>query len=287
MPVDNPAVGLTVQAAEHRTNYFDLGSGEPVVLLHGSGPGVSSYWNWHDVMEPLADHCRVLAVDIAGYGYTEFVPDAAYNIKVWVRHLVAFLDALDLRSATLVGNSFGGALALATTVKHPERVNRLVLMGTPAGEFERTSNLADGWRYEPSLENMRTALEKLPYDPAVVTDDLVRARHEASIRPGAEEAYRKLLPEPKEGSDVVRGVPEALVRAIEQPALILHGREDGSIPVDVGYNLFRWLPNVEAHLFGKTGHWVQAERSQTFVDLIVDFLGRHPAQPAGDDPGAA
>ena len=276
MTSDNPAIGRFIEAAGHRTNYFDLGEGEPLVLLHGSGPGVSAYWNWHDVMGGLAEHFRVLAVDVAGFGYTEVHPDAELGIKTWVGHLFGFLDALELPSATLVGNSFGGGLTLAANMKDPSRIDRMVLMGTPAGEFPQTEGLAAGWNYEPSLANMRTSLEMLPFDPGVVTDELVRARHEASIRPEAQAAYRKLMAEPKGPGTMVRGVPEAAIRQMQQPALVLHGREDRAIPISVGFDLFRWLPRAEAHFFGAAGHWVQAERPDVFVRLIVDFVRRHP-----------
>jgi 2-hydroxy-6-oxo-octa-2,4-dienoate hydrolase len=280
MATSNPAVGLTIDAAGHPTNYFDLGEGEPLILLHGSGPGVSTYWNWRDVMGPLSEHFRVLAPDMAGFGYTDVRPDGDYNIKVWVRHLFGFMDALGLRSATLVGNSFGGGLSLAATMKDPSRIDRLILMGTPAGEFPQTDGLASGLHYVPSLENMRASLEMLPFDPAVVTDDLVQARHEASARPGAQEAYRRLMPEPKGPGTMVRGVPETAIRQMDPPALVLHGREDRAIPVTVGFDLFRWLPDAEAHFFGHVGHWVQAERPEAFVELIVSFVQRHPVREA-------
>lgn len=279
MTIANPALGLTVEAAGHQTNYFDLGEGEPLILLHGSGPGVSAYWNWRDVMGPLSEHFRVLAVDVAGFGFTDFLDDAGYNIKIWVQHLFSFMDAVGLESATLVGNSFGGGLTLAANMKNPSRIDRLILMGTPAGEFPQTEGLASGWSFEPTLENMRASLEQLPFDASVVTDDLVQARYDASTRPGAQEAYRKLMPEPKGPGTMVRGVPATAIEAMTQPALVLHGREDRAIPIDVGFDLFRWLPNAEAHFFGRTGHWVQAERSEAFVELIVSFIHRHPVRP--------
>lgn len=276
MVATNPAIGNTVEAAGHRTNYFDLGEGEPLILLHGSGPGVSAYWNWKGVMAPLSEHFRVLAPDIAGFGYSEFKDDAHYNIKLWVNHLLGFMDALDIPSATLVGNSFGGGLTLATNMRNAHRIDRMILMGTPAGEFERTSGLAEGMAYEPSLENMREALMHLPFDPSVITDELVQARYEASARPGAQEAMRKLFPPSTDPTPVVRGVPESAIREMKQPTLVIHGREDRSIPLEVGVNLLRWLENAEAHFFSRCGHWVQAERPEAFVRLIVDFCRRHP-----------
>ncbi|HJP69062.1 MAG TPA: alpha/beta hydrolase, partial [Sphingomicrobium sp.] len=123
--------GQTVRALDLDTNYHEAGEGAPVLLLHGSGPGVSAWTNWKKVLPVLAGDFRVIAPDMAGFGHTERNPELAYDIKLWVKHLVAILDALDLQKVSLVGNSFGGSLALAAAARFPERFDRLVLMGTP------------------------------------------------------------------------------------------------------------------------------------------------------------
>ena len=70
--VNYPDIGKTLIAADHKTNYFDQGTGKPLVLLHGSGPGVSAWTNWNKVMPSLSEDFRVIAPDIAGFGFTEF-----------------------------------------------------------------------------------------------------------------------------------------------------------------------------------------------------------------------
>lgn len=89
-------VGQTLLAAEHKTNYFDVGKGKPLFLLHGSGPGVSGWTNWGGVMSDLAEQFRVIVPDIAGFGFTEFKEDNKYDIKLWVRHLLGIMDALGI-----------------------------------------------------------------------------------------------------------------------------------------------------------------------------------------------
>src|SRR3954453_7169268 len=145
--VGGPPAGLTVDAVGHRTNYYDSGVGAPVVLLHGSGPGVSAYSNWSGVMPELAQQFRVLAPDIAGYGLTEFKDDGQYYMRRWVARLVGFLDAVGVDRAVLVGNSLGGALAIAPAAFAPDRVAGLLLPGAPAGEFPLTEGLRSGWFY--------------------------------------------------------------------------------------------------------------------------------------------
>ena len=265
-------IGRQLSAAEHQTNYFDEGQGKPLVLLHGSGPGVSAWTNWGGLMPLLKDRFRVVAPDIAGFGFTEFKADSKYDIKLWVRHLVGILDALDIAKASFVGNSFGGALSLGLALFAPDRVDKLVLMGTPAGEFEQTPGLRSAWEYEPSLENMERTMRLFPYDQSIITPQMIQARYEASARPGAQDALRKLIPKPNaEGPTIVKGFPAASVANIKAPTLVLHGREDRVVPKECGLLLANAIPDAQLHMFGHCGHWVQTERREQFVRLLDDF----------------
>lgn len=257
------------------TNFHDSGSAGPVVvLLHGSGPGVSAWTNWKRVIPALADRFRVIAPDLPGFGYTERKLDLQYDIKLWSKHLIAFLDALELPRVSLVGNSFGGSLALAVASRVPDRFERLVLMGTPCDKFMMTPGLRAGWDYTPGREAMRATMSHFPYDPATITDELVEDRYQASLIPGAQEGLRKLLVEPRpDGETPLSGMPEQVAASIQHPALVLHGREDRVIPVDMGHKLGRAMPNAQFHMFGRCGHWVQTERYDDFIALVRNFLG--------------
>lgn len=266
-------VGKTLLAAGHQTNYHEAGEGAPLFLLHGSGPGVSGWTNWANTMPAFSDKWRVIVPDIAGFGFTEFQEGTKYDIKLWVNHLIGIMDELGIEKASFVGNSFGGALAIGLAVFAPERVDKLVLLGTPAGEFEQTAGLRGAWIYEPSLENMRELMEKFPFDKSLITDEMVEARYKASARAGAQEALRKLIPKPAEdGPTIVRGFPVSALQKIQAPTLVVHGREDGVVPPECGILIANTVPNADLHLFGRCGHWVQSEQSRRFVALVRDFL---------------
>lgn len=266
--------GKSVRALDLDTNYHEAGVGDPVILLHGSGPGVSGWTNWKRVLPRLAEDFRVLAPDMAGFGFTQRNPDLHYDIKLWVRHLIAFMDALDIKRASLVGNSFGGSLSLAAASRFPDRFDRLVLMGTPCDAFMMTPGLRAAWDYTPDRDVMRATMLHFPYDPAIITEELVEDRYRASLIPGAQEGLRKLLVQPAEDGDTpLSGMPEHLVRQIAHPTLILHGREDKVIPVEMGVKLAHAMPNAELHMFGKCGHWVQSERAEAFIALARRHLG--------------
>ncbi len=268
----HPEIGQTLTAAGIATNLHDLGSGFPVLLIHGSGPGVSAYANWRLVMPELAKQARVIAPDMVGFGFTERRAGQAYNMDVWVAQAIGVLDALGIEQADLVGNSFGGALALALTIRHPQRVRRLVLMGSVGVPFNLTEGLDRVWGYEPSLVNMRELLDWFAYDRGLVNDDLARLRYEASIRPGFQESFAAMFPAPRQRWVDAMASAEADIRAIAHQTLVIHGREDRVIPLSNSVTLADWIVRAQLHVFGQCGHWTQIEHAGRFARLVGDFL---------------
>lgn len=268
----DPELGTTVEAAGVRTNIHDRGNGETVVLIHGSGPGVTAWANWRLTIPALERQFRVVAPDIVGFGFTERPAGVTYDLTTWCGHLEGVLDALGLDEVSLVGNSFGGALALAFTVAHPDRVRRLVLMGSVGIRFPITPALDEVWGYEPSLEAMRRLLDLFAYDRSLVTDELAEMRYRASLRPGVQEAYRQMFPPPRQRWVDALATSEEAIATLAQPTLVIHGREDRVIPPACSWRLFELIPRAELHMFGRCGHWTQIEHADRFNRLVADFL---------------
>ena len=272
--VSNQEIGKQVVASGIVTNYHEWGSGTPVLLLHGSGPGVSAYANWRLNGPFLGQSFRVIAPDIVGFGFTERPKSIRYRLSNWVHHVLDLLNVLEISRAHIIGNSFGGALALALAVRHPDRIDRLVLMGSAGIEFELTPGLDATWGYTPSLKNMQYLLDLFAYDRTLVTDDLAQLRYEASMRPGFQESYEVMFPSPRQKSINALASDEESIRCLHHDALIVHGREDRIIPPSNSSRLFDLIPNAELHMFSQCGHWIQIERANRFNRLVNDFLHR-------------
>lgn len=275
---DNPEIGENIDIGGIKTNYITDGAGDPLILIHGSGPGVTAYANWRGVIPDFAKHFTCYAPDTLGFGYTDFPDDIdGFSMDRWVDHIVGFMDALGIAKAHFIGNSYGGALSLAVATRHPERVGGIVLMGSAGRiDFKMTKGLEDAWGYEPSMENMRELMRTFAHDPSLVKEEIVVSRYEASVRIGAHEKYSSLFPEPRQRWLAELATDDSALSEMEHNTLIVHGREDVIVPYDVSVRFSQVIPNSELHVFSNCGHWTQIEKRDRFIELVVPFLKGTP-----------
>jgi pimeloyl-ACP methyl ester carboxylesterase len=213
----------------------------------------------------------VLAPDLVGFGYTDRPDGVYYSLDTWSKQVFDFMDALGVQKAAIVGNSLGGRIALDMAAAQPDRVTRMVLMGSPGVGMYITEGLKRIREYEPSLENMREMLiDCFAVDPAIITDDLVRTRYEASTEPGVFETYQEMFTERHGATNLM--ITEEQVQAINTRTLLVHGREDKVVPVEISWNMVRLLPDADLSVFARCGHWTQIERSHDFNACVNVFL---------------
>lgn len=275
---NNPEIGKSLRTGSFDTNYHDVGTGAAVLLLHGSGAGVSAWANWRGLIPVLAENFRVIAPDLVGFGYTSLPEPARFEIfDTWIDQILALLDGLDIPKVHVVGNSFGGGLALHLATRYPDRLGRIVLMGAGGVKFDFTPELDALWGYTPSVENMKKIMDIMAYDRSLVTDELAELRYRATTRPGAQEAFEQVFPEPRQRHLDAQIVPDDELAKIEHEVLILHGREDRVVPVAASQHMFDTIPNSQLHVFGKCGHWTQIEHANRFQQLVGQFLGEELA----------
>lgn len=275
---------LFVRANGIRTHFIVAGKGEPVVLVHGGGPGANGEYGWRRNIPALAEHFQVFALDRIGFGLTE-KPFIAYSDQVLADHLADFIDAVCLDRLHLVGNSMGAYGVARYTVDHPDRVKTMVLvasgsiasaMGVEGGPKEGRG-LMRKFDEEPTRENMRAVLEGLVFDKAGVTDELIDGRFELATSPGAREAqqsqrkFRERLrsdPNLKQQYSLLHRLP-----ALTIPTIMIWGKQDRFAPIDIGYKLREMLPNLKSfHVFENSGHQVQNDEVEKFNRTTIDFL---------------
>ncbi|MEM8662081.1 MAG: alpha/beta hydrolase, partial [Pseudomonadota bacterium] len=195
----------------------------------------------------------------------------------WIDQIVAVMDELSIEKAHFVGNSFGGALSMWLAVTHPERVERMVLMGPGGWPVDVNANLAALWGYKPSIENMKKIMDIMAYDRSLVTDELAELRYKATMREGAQEVFERVFPEPHQRWLDAQVLSVAQLQSIKNETLILHGRDDIVVDPEVSMNLHKHIKNSQLHLFGNCGHWTQIEHGARFRQLVQNFLLEHHA----------
>jgi 2-hydroxymuconate-semialdehyde hydrolase len=272
VPGKSPEISRSIVAGGIETNYHDVGSGAPVLLIHGSGPGVTAWANWRLVLPELSKTRRAIAPDMVGFGYTERPAGIQYSTDGWVDHAIGLLDALGIEQTDLIGNSFGGAIALALAIRHPQRVRRLVLMGSVGVPFTITPGLDAVWGYEPSIKVMRGLLDLFAFDRGLVNDELAELRYQASIRPGFQESFAAMFPAPRQRWVDAMASNLDDIKAVAHETLLIHGRDDQIIPLENSLQLHQLINRSQLHTFGRCGHWVQIEHAARFSRLVVDFL---------------
>lgn len=261
----------------------EIGTGYPVLMLHGGGPGASGVSNYTRNIPALARHFRVLVPDMPGFGKSTKGLSRKDPFGDLAESLLGLLDALHIRSAHIVGNSLGGAAGLRMALDQPARVSSLVLMG-PGGVNTTRALPTDGLRHllsyydgdGPSYEKMRKFIcDYLIYDGQRVPEALVQQRYEATLDP----ALKKIgqlrrpvgIPSPRKW-DFTR---DNRIDTCQTPTLILWGTEDRVNRPSGGRALQKRMPNCDLYLFSKTGHWVQWERADEFNATTTAFLRRN------------
>lgn len=258
-------------------HYNSGGTGETIVMLHGGGPGASGWSNFNRNFDALCEAgFHVILLDCPGFNKSgEIVPDVARGLMN--AHAVkGLLDELSIEKAHLVGNSLGGVSALNFALEYPDRLDRMVLMGTAGmGHSLTQPNPQEGIKrmvklyQEPSYENFVDMLEVFVYDPSLISEELRQGRWaniEAS-KAHLDNFLASTKTVPFSAWDV-----SARVHEIQHKTLVVWGRDDRFVPIDNALKLINFMPDARLHVFSQCGHWAQWEHAEAFNSLVVDFL---------------
>jgi pimeloyl-ACP methyl ester carboxylesterase len=260
-----------------RVNYVEMGQGPPVVLIHG----LSGCWqNWLENIPRLARRHRVIALDLPGFGESE-LPQEEISIPGYGRFVDAFLGEIDVERGGLVGNSMGGFIAAETTIAHPSRVEKLVLVSA-AGlvrvgnsqlyALERAARL-----FHPLTAAFLARREHLVRRPGLrkrmlfgvvrypdrIAPELAYEVASGAGKPGFLDALNAIV-----NYDFRDRLPE-----ISVPTLIVWGRNDRIVPVSGAHEYEELIPNARRVIFEDTGHVPMLERPARFNQIVEEFLG--------------
>ncbi len=257
-----------------RTRVLSAGrSGKSLIFLHGTGGHLEAFAK--NIL-PHAAKFRVFAIDLIGHGYTD-KPSRPYEIKDYVDHLAKVCNALRIERAHISGESLGGWVAAAFAIKHPARVDKLVL-NTAGGlvanpeVMERIYTLSMAAVRNPEREAIRKRLEFVIYDPKNVSDDLVEMRYRIYRQPGFEQTMENIMCLQKMEYRRRNLIAEDDLKGIAARTLVIWTDHDPTAPVAVGERFATLIPDARLAVMKGCGHWPQFEDPETFNRLSIGFL---------------
>ena len=271
-----------VNVAGLRTRYIEQGQGPAVILLHGASLGSSA-----DVFKrnlgPLADFgLRVIAYDQPGFGLSDDPPE--WGVGFRTKFILQFMDALGIDTAALVGHSQAGNMAAELAVSNPDRVNKVVVLGTgsllpPLPDAEKKSARPaegeEGGDSEPTAADVREILAKNTFHQELITDEVVQERlrmstgknHKAFLARNAAGAKNKGAPKDPSKKPMWQRLGE-----IKQPMLMIYGREDRGKANERATQLKQQQPSLDLHIVPNCKHLVQWDAEKDVYRLAGPFL---------------
>ncbi|WP_406135037.1 alpha/beta fold hydrolase [Streptomyces sp. NBC_01089] len=261
--------------------YHEAGEGPPLLLLHGSGPGVTGWRNYRGNLGFFAAHFRCLILEFPGFGVSDSA--GGHPMVTAEQSVTDFLDGLGLDRVHIVGNSMGGIVATRFAISHPERVDRLVTIGG-IGKNVFSPSPGEGIRLlmdfteNPTREALVRWLHSMVYDPALVTEELIEERWAQATAPdtlaSAREMYGRAAFAARATAASDTAPYWAMLHKVQAPTLLTWGRDDRVSPVDMALLPMRTLPRGELHVFPDCGHWVMIEQKAAFESAVLAFLTR-------------
>lgn len=249
-------------------HYAEIGSGPPLILLHGLWGGLNE---WEPVIPALSESHRVIVLDFIGFHGSD-KPDTQYHNALLSQYLAGFIDALNLENVTLMGHAMGANSATYTAVHHPGEVAALVLVdgaGYRNPDRDLAQPLSAGQHQfrkvatGSTLASTRGLLERRVADVTLVTDTWVEQAYALWVN--SARAIGDML---FEGGDLTTEE----MRQIKLPVLVVWGAEDRVFPVENAQRLAKDIETAEVHIIQNCGHLPQIEQTAAFLDVLLPFL---------------
>lgn len=280
----DPAASLReLETDQGVLRYHDIGEGPPLLLLHGSGPGVSGWRNFHGNLPAFAPHFRCLVLELPGFGISD--PTDLHPMAAAMPAVGHFLDGLGLDRVDVIGNSMGGIVGTRFAIANPERVRRLVTVGgmgrnvLSPGPGEGL-NLLMEFTDDPTRERLVDWLRAMVFDRSLVTDELIEERWAQATEPQTLASARRMYSRrAMEGMAAAAAASDeapywAMLHRLRARTLITWGRDDRVSPLDMMLVPMRTIPDCEVHVFPDCGHWVMIEQKDAWESAVLAFLTR-------------
>jgi 2-hydroxymuconate-semialdehyde hydrolase len=270
--------GATMQ--EHSFNfdgisvhYLEGGTGFPILMIHGSGPGASTLGNWRLVLDPLAETHHVYAMDLIGFGKSERKPQPPYfDMPLWLAQCREMLHRIPEKQIGIIGHSISGALALKLAAGE-HRVTKVMTTGSMGSVFPLNEVAERTWTFPRNREELRRTAEGLVYDKSLIDEGYLSNREKVLFSGDYEHYFAQMF-----AGDKRRFIDQALLSAEELnkvscDVLMVHGRADFAFPAEpLTLSISRSIPQADIVLLGRCSHSIAFEHPDKFLALAQSFF---------------
>ena len=263
--------------------FHEAGQGQPLLMLHGSGPGVTGWRNYRHNLAQFARHFRCLVLEFPGFGISH--PAVGHPLAASLKAVGTLVDDLDLPRVDIIGNSMGGIVGTQFALAQPDRVRRLVTIGGmgrsifSAGPGEGIRLLTE-FTDDPTREKLVRWLHSMVFDPALVTEELIEERWALATDPATHASARTMYSAAAAAANAKAAAESgtapywSMLHKVKAETLITWGRDDRVSPLDMALVPMRTIPHVELHVFPQCGHWVMIEQQKAWESAVLAFLLR-------------
>ncbi|MBB4684353.1 alpha/beta fold hydrolase [Amycolatopsis jiangsuensis] len=275
----NESTYRLVDTADYRIQVNEAGEGHPLLLIHGTGPGATGWSNFEPNIRELAASFHCVAVTMPGWGDSS--PQDLQTGRDQGRAVLQLMDTMGIDRAAIVGNSMGGAIGMVMATEHPERVSKLIMMGSgiwgvnvmaPSGLSEGMQCIFNAYE-DPSPENFQKLVRTMCFDPSFATRELAEERSRTAL--SKPEHLRNWLDLMRSGAGGT-GFLQAGQKMAESdvPTLLVHGRDDRTAHYEMSLRAHAMIPDSRLLMFSRCGHWAQLEHAAEFNAAVKHFLER-------------
>ncbi|MFV2171514.1 alpha/beta fold hydrolase [Actinomadura sp. LOL_016] len=263
--------------------YHEAGEGPPLLLLHGSGPGVTGWRNFRDNLPLFSKYFRCLVLEFPGFGVSD--PTDQHPMVAAPAAVARFLDGLGLDRVDVIGNSMGGIVATRFALENPDRVGSLVTIGGIGRNIFSPSpgegiNLLMEFTENPTREALVQWLHSMVHDPRMVTEELIEERWKQATDPDTLAAARRMYGKAAMAANFKMQAKSneppywAMLHKLKARTLVTWGRDDRVSPMDMVLVPMRTIPDVQVNIFPNCGHWVMIEQKAAWESAVLAFLTR-------------
>lgn len=249
-----------------KVHYKEAGSGYPVLMLHGSGPGVSTLGNWRSVLQPLSSSFHVFAMDLIGFGLSGRKAEPPYfDFQLWLRQCKAILELMPGPEVGVIGHSVSGALALKLA-SQSDRVRKVLTTGTMGAKFQANEHTVRTWTFPRNRAELVKAAQTLIFNHSLIDEAFLVNREQILFQGDYESYFEKMFAGDKQQYiDAAVLTSEELAR-IKCEVVMLHGRNDLPFPAEAAtLTLANSIPHADVTLIGNCSHSVAFEHPDKLI----------------------